>query len=474
MHKRIIAVEKLIQLQEQNMPRWLSISGLFALLWGSIISFYLLYFSGLGGLFNGSLKNACPNDLLYFFLPSARYIVAGHPFLMYSVRGLTYKLYANANGPLGEFFIAGALAIGRFLGLQNIGPACSLLPQYPMPGDSVALRIWFTCIFGSAVIGIAYELLRLSDQFRLRPFTGLRRRFIWFVILFTPPLWNGLIIYGHTEQVLAIWFGLIGVRKFAERHWILSGILIGGALLERSSAFMIVIPLMLVLIRDRRWREGFTWLLSFGVTILILLGPFLIFSYHDTIYSLATFHSQLPIGSGTIWTVFLITPLASHAQSLDSLVAVGLAVGICGWLLWRTGIKADESAFYAIICLSTTCFVLVIKATWGYYFTEPLFWGLAWVLCCRSRSLGIWDYLAIPMFFTGMMSINEAPFEWKSITLSVTEGICMTLMLGLFMMIVISMVIRSKQATERVGALVAYHSARKSPGMTHKESSLKL
>src|SRR5215472_5279571 len=58
-----------------------------------------------------------PSDREAFFLPAAAAVDDGHPLDVYKVR--YDRIYPNANGPLGVYALASALAVTRALGISE-------------------------------------------------------------------------------------------------------------------------------------------------------------------------------------------------------------------------------------------------------------------------------------------------------------------------------------------------------------------
>ena len=322
-------------------------------------------------------QSPCNNDLGGVFLPSARFVVGGQPLDMYQVR---VGVYPNANGPLGEVVIGGALALGRLVHLQQIGPLCPHVDAYPVAGDSIALRMWLALIFAIFPFLIGLELLRLADRAIDPPLYGWRRAAVWSIALLMPAVWDSLIYYGHIEQTIGLWLTLLAVRWFSERRMLWSGVALGLALLNRTADIFVVVPLALLLLRDLRWRSLAIFGGAIVATLAIGLGPFLVHDRADTLYSLLTFRSQLPIGDGSFWTFFQGTPYAARAQGLDSTVGLLGAAITSAVLLWGGRVRDDEPALYGVVALSVLWFSVSIKAIWGYYFYDPQIWLLAWAL----------------------------------------------------------------------------------------------
>jgi len=354
----------------------------------------------------------CDNDFGGIFLPSARYVVAGQPLDMYHVR---IGIYPNANGPLGEIIIAVALAVGRLLNLHHLGTACLHTDAYPLPQDSVGLRMWFMGVFALVPLGIGIEIMRLADRWRRVPLSGWQRLAAWVLILSTLPMWDSLVYYGHVEQEIEVLLALWAARAFGARRVFLSGVLLGLALLNRTAGIFVAFPLVLLLLRDRRWRD----VIVFGTALVGVVGlgilPFYLHNAHDVIYSLSSFRATEPVLDGSFWTFFRGTPLESRVQGWDSTTAMLLAIIVSAALLWRGRMRADDPAFYGVICASVVCFSIGLKAIWGYYFTEPLLWGLAWSLASDGIFRRWWQYGIIPLFFSLLMALTEVRITIASV-----------------------------------------------------------
>ena len=396
--------------------------------WFVVVGLLVAYF---GVTLAFSNETSCNNDFGGVFEPSARFILAGQPLDMYTVvAGGDNPFYPNATGPVGEYLMAGALYTGRALHLQDVPALCRHTDGYPLPADSIPLHMWVIMLFALAPLGIGIEIMHLLDRYQPQPLTSWQRGLGWLLILLTPPMWDSLIFYGHYEQVCAIYFGMLAVRFFAERPapgeqqrlpiWlkmVVSGVLLGLALLCRTSASFFVIPLALALLfelfRDRAhfWRrlgEALCWGVALTATTVGILLPFYVHSRYFVVFSLFTFRARLGIGDGSFWTFAVGTPYESQVQSLDSTVAIALAIVLSAAALLLGRVRAtNDPAIYAIICISSICFALSIKAVWGYYFTDPIIWGLAWSATRLKLRQRWWEPIIISTFFSLMMLITE-------------------------------------------------------------------
>ncbi len=394
----------------------------------AVAGLVLVYLGFLVGL---STQTSCGNDFGGVFEPSARFILAGRPLDMYQViAGGNNAAYPNATGPVGEYAMAGVLGIGRVLHLQDQPKHCEQTDGYPLPQDSIPLHMWVIVIFGLLPLGIGIEIMHLLDRYQPEPLRGWQRLLAWVGILISPPMWDSLIFYGHYEQPLAIYFGLLAVRFFSERArpgerhrlpvWgkmALSGVLLGLALLCRTSASFTIIPLALVLLvdlaRDRahvaqRLGEALTWGVALTGTVVGILLPFYLHDRTHLVFSLFAFRAKLGIGDGSFWTFFVGTPLQARVQALDSPVALALAVVLSAVALVLGRVRGrDDPALYAVIAIATICFSLSIKSVWGYYFADPLVWALAWGATRLALRQRWWEPIIAVAFFTLMLLLTE-------------------------------------------------------------------
>jgi hypothetical protein len=394
----------------------------------AVVGLVLLY---LGFTVALSTQTSCGNDFGGVFEPSARFILAGKPLDMYQViAGGNNPFYPNATGPVGEFFMAGALYTGRALHLQDIPAECRILDGYPLPQDSIPLHMWVILLFALVPLAIGIEIMHLLDRYQTQPFTGWQRLLAWVLILVSPPMWDSLIFYGHYEQPLALYFGLLAVRFFSERArpgerhllpiWAkmaLAGVLLGLALLCRTSASFTVIPLALVLLfdivrnRGQRWQrlgEALIWGGALTATVVLILLPFYQYDRANLTFSLLTFRARLGIGDGSLWTFAIGTPWEAHLQALDSTVGLALAVVLSSAALLLGRVRGrNDPAIYAVIAVATICFPLSIKAVWGYYFADPLLWVLAWAATRPTLRQRWWEPIIATAFFAVMMVMTE-------------------------------------------------------------------
>src|SRR5690348_2789037 len=176
-------------------------------------------------------------DLDAFFVPASRIALSGHPFDVYSLRYVVK--YPNANGPISLIPLTFASAIAAWLGVLD---------------DMMLRRVVVLTIFAPFVLLMAREAVAAVDQLRDRRLTGFWRFAAYAVFALSPEVWHGMLFYGHIEQPIMLWLALWGIRQLSARRPARAGLLLGLALLTRSSALMLVLPLAALLARDREWR----------------------------------------------------------------------------------------------------------------------------------------------------------------------------------------------------------------------------
>jgi hypothetical protein len=184
----------------------------------------------------------------------------------------------------------------------------------------------------------------------------------------------------------------------------------GLMLLTRSSSLVVLVPLVVVLLCRRRWRMAVT---LGGVAALVTAAgvlPFWLGDRIDTVYSLLSFRSQLPVGGGSLWGVTLDTPLDAFALIHDSQVVAGAAflVALAAGLARRT-LDVNSRELYALLAVTSFCFPLLIKTMWPYYFIEPYVFVSLWWLASFpgvrrwARQRWLWlAGLALPVAIVGI------------------------------------------------------------------------
>jgi hypothetical protein len=321
-------------------------------LWRGIVALLALLYVALWALVG--LWPLNPTDLDVFFLPSARIALDGHPLFVYSLRYA--EVYPNANGPLSLVPLTAAAALAQHLGWLDI---------------PTLRRVIVQAVFALFPLLLTWEALRAIDRLLPRPIPRRWRLPLAAVFTLSPLLWQGMLLYGHIELAMMMWLLLVSVRLMAERRAGWAGVVLGLALLTRSSAVVYAVPLLGLLLRHGRWRAAVAFAGATGGVLALGLLPFFLFDRNDVLYSLVTFRGQLPIGGGSVWGIFVMAPVAAFAQQYDSWVVLGAAALVTAVFLGlRRRLDVDSGDVYVLLTLCGCCFPLFIKTVWPYYFFE--------------------------------------------------------------------------------------------------------
>lgn len=310
-------------------------------------------------------------DLDAFFLPSARMVLAGHPWQAYTVRYLI--VYPNANGPLSLLPLTALAALAAHLGWL---------------GNPELRRAVILAGFAPFLLLLAYEVVRAIDFMRGAPLRGWTRLAAYAMVLLAPTNWISLLFYGHVEQPLTLWLAFLGTRQLLERRAGRAGVIFGLALLSRSAAVLFPLALVLVLLYGRQLRT--TILLCAGMAGTLALGllPFWLADRGDLLYSLAQFRGELPVGGGNVWGLLPFPEIGLFARQWDSAVTLGVAIFICVIVLFmRAGLPLESPALYDVLAAASLCFPLFIKTLWPYYFFEPWVFVVLWWFGWRPLSV---------------------------------------------------------------------------------------
>jgi hypothetical protein len=337
-------------------------------------------------------------DFDVFFLPSARIALAGHPLHIYQVR---YQVvYPDANGPLTIAPMTAVAWVEQQLGWLD---------------NHELRRLLMMAAFAVFPLLVGREALLALDRLLKVPLRGLWRFAALAAFIGTPELWHSALLYGHLEQPIMLWLLLASVRMLAEGKPARGGLLMGLALLARTSALLYLLALGLTLLLRGRWRES----LRFGAVAVLTtaagLLPFFLADAKDTLYSLVTFREQLVVGGGTIWGAITNNPgVTEFALHHDSLVVVGASlVLILATLLLRRDLDVGSRDIYLLLAVADLCFPLFIKTIWPYYFLETyvlvaLWWlaGADAVITARGRTRWLLTGIA-PLATIGLAQLAE-------------------------------------------------------------------
>jgi hypothetical protein len=345
--------------------------------------------TGLAGL----LLDTTSSDLDVFFWPSAEIAAHGHPLLVYAVRS---NPYPNANGPLALIPLTAVAALSNALGISASMPLRDGLAE---------------AVFAVFSLLMAREALLAVESGRGRRAPRLATATL---ILALPPLWIATIDFGHLEAPLELWLLLLGIRLLSRGASLRAGICLGLAVLTRSLAVLLLIPLVLTLLAERRWRWAAVLLGAATLCAVAGIGPFLLADRGDVLYSLVTFRSAMPVAGGSLWFAFGDARWIGVVRSEDTWIFTALAAAICAVLIaararQERGVAgagpaaAGEGAFarrgleaqriFPLLAVSSLCTPMLAKTTWPYYLLDPCLFTAIWWL---ARPGPILNWRAIP------------------------------------------------------------------------------
>jgi hypothetical protein len=353
-------------------------------------------------------------DLDNVFWRSAKVALGGHPLLVYSVREGTYP---NANGPVALIPLTALGLVVRAVGWLDA--------SYPRRAMAFGL-------FSVFVLLMARESVAAVERLRGHRIDGYPRLLAYATFALTPPVWLSVVGYGHIEQPIEVWLLLIAVR-WMDRNWILgSGVAFGLAVLSRSSAVLLSIPLALASY-SRAPATTARLFTAAAITGAAGILPFYLADKTDVTYSLFTYRGGLPVGVGSIWSVTRGSALALVVQNWDIAAVVAAAVATNLWLAIRRG-GFSEARLFAAMSLTSASFALLAKTVWPYYFFEVFVLATIWAIGTWRREVGIARLLLAPMSISTLSVVAEiySPIGLAPASFRI-EDVAVFLMLGLLM-----------------------------------------
>jgi hypothetical protein len=300
-----------------------------------------------------------PTDMDIFFWPSAHIAVDGRPLLVYTSRGQAD--YPNANGPVS---LVPLTALG--LGLKIFGAE----EKQPIR------RALALALFSLFWLLMAREALRAVERARAEMLSGYPRLLALGTFAMGPPLWQSLAGYGHIEQPMETWLVLLAVRWLDERHDLNAGVAFALAVMSRSSAILLAVPLAIF-----SWRRGPAAFVRFACATTVagaaVLAPFLLADPSDVLHSLFGYRGGLVVGAGSIWSLAHGTSLEPIVQRWD-IVPISAAVLAANLFLASRPGGFTQLRLFAAMALTSAGFALLAKTVWPYYFVEVYIFGTVW------------------------------------------------------------------------------------------------
>jgi hypothetical protein len=199
--------------------------------------------------------------------------------------------------------------------------------------------------------------------------------------LLAPPLWIGIVGYGHVDLPIELWLTLLSVRLLGRDAPVRAGFCLGLAVLTRTTVLLSAIPLALLLVSNRRLRPAAALAGTAALTVAAGLLPFVVADTGDVVRSLVTYRAAVPSLGGSFWQLLQGTPWAGFAQHWDTVTFGGAAVIVTAAALWRRpGATVGAPSVYALLALSTACLPLFAKSVWPYYLVDPCAFATLWWL----------------------------------------------------------------------------------------------
>ncbi len=219
------------------------------------------------------------------------------------------------------------------------------------------------------------------------------------IFLFSGMLFYSAVKAGKFEGVVAF-FVLCGML-FLPRRRILSGICFGLAVCTKQTAILFIIPAFLVLCREKNYRQLLAWAVPLGLTVLLMLLPFVLGSGLGNVYlalmknfDIHKIQSHTTIGymyaalklvaedsNGTI-NLFL-----QHHANRFVLVTCVMA---SAYLVWKKKITLQTPEQY--FALTVFCsFFYIIAGKWytsGIYEVAPTYIFILWAIVSGQTVFG--------------------------------------------------------------------------------------
>jgi hypothetical protein len=366
------------------------------------------------------------SDLLSFFFPAAQRILDGNPFSIYAVRFFSYP---NYNPPLSTVLMAPLLGIAQALQLPGATECSSSGFTTISCRSSIAFVgigfIPFVLLLGVAVIAAIRRAYPSASQGQL---------FVAFALtVLSPLIWQNYTIWWHFEQPMMLFFFIAGVWQVQSKHIYLAGILLGLALISRTTAAIPLVALLIIIALARNWELLVKLVGVIGGVVIIGLGPFFLFDFDNTYFSLIQWRGGAEIGN-SIWSLFMSpASIGNLAKRLDMPTAILVATLLAFFAVKKFGIDISSRHVYALLAIASLLVPMISKTNWPYYYAEPFIFLAIWELSSiQDTSPGLWRwpvlsavYLSIAMIlsqFMGVPSVDKAILRVMGVTQFATMG----------------------------------------------------
>jgi hypothetical protein len=377
-------------------------------------------------------------DQLAFFFPAAQRVLDGHPFTIYAVRA--FGAYPNYNPPLSTILMVPLLALGQAIvpGAQScVAAGYNDISCRGLLGFMGIAFIPFVLLLGAAVLGALRRLFPTMSQGQALLAYGL--------IVLSPLTWQNFTTWWHFEQPMMLFLFILAITQLQANRPYLAGLLLGLALLTRTTAAVPAIALLVVLAVERNWATLVKVAGVMAVVGAVVLGPFFAFDYADTSYSLLQWRGSAAIGN-SIWSIFINTPLDHLARRLDLPLTILVAAVVAYFAVQRFGVSAMRRDIYAVLAIAALLVPMLSKTNWPYYYAEPFVFLVIWEFATlHDAPVGLWRW---PILSAAFLAVAATLGQFMGLPSATGGGIVLRLM-GLLQfgtMLVFAVVVWKRQA----------------------------
>ncbi|HET7466503.1 MAG TPA: hypothetical protein VFL29_07535 [Candidatus Dormibacteraeota bacterium] len=317
-----------------------------------------------------------PTDLDIFFWPSAKIAAQGHPLLVYSAGG--HALYPNANGPVA------------LLPLSLVAVVLNLVGWLDATTQRRAIAMGVFCLF---ILLMAREAVLTIERLRGARLNPSRRLLAYSILTLNTLAWQSVAGYGHIEQPIEIWLLLLAAR-WVDKRPLNAGLAFGLAIMTRSSAVLMAVPLGLAGVR-RGLRGAIAFFAAAAGAVAAILAPFLLADPDEVVHSLFTYRGSLQVGAGSVWSLTRGSQLESVVQHWDIVVVVAAVAATNLWLARGGGLEGGR--LLAAMTLTSATFAMLAKTVWPYYFFEVFTLGFVWAAGTWRSADGVVRLVLLPV-----------------------------------------------------------------------------
>ena len=348
------------------------------------------------------------SDLDLFFWSAAQTAAHGHPLLVYSTH--TPGIDPYANGPLGLVPLVGVAW------LADVGHWADNIPLRTFVATAVfSVFVWLMASRGVAAI----ERGRGGLEWRLAAMSA---------FLLAPALWISVADFGHFEQPVELWLVLLATGALLTKRPVAAGIAMGLALLTRTTALLYVLPIVFLTVDYDRLGVRAKYLAGAVLIAAAGIAPFAIADGASVLHSLITYRSAEPIAGGSFWALNLGPGWQMTAMHVDTYLAIGVGLVICGAVSLRRGaVTPTWSNAAGLLTISAACFPMLARTAFPYYFLEPYVFAVIWWLA-RPGAAASWRAV-VPILITADVLLTKfghvSPATTAGVVISVTSSVVM-------------------------------------------------